>query len=139
MAIIPDAMLNTMIELAKDVCRHAYSPYSNFPVGAAILAENGDIFTGCNLENAVSPLGICAERSAISQMISSGQRKIIAVVIYTPTPTPTAPCGCCRHTIHEFGPEALIVSICKSSVLLKRTLPELLPYALGPQDVKPQA
>src|SRR5437764_12760377 len=95
-----------MREAAQVAARAAYCPYSNFPVGAAVLSSEGEIFAGCNVENASFGLTICAERNAIFQAISKGRRRIRAVVIVTPIGGLTPPCGACRQVINEFGPEA---------------------------------
>jgi cytidine deaminase len=127
------AKLKTMARIAAD---HAYAPYSRFPVGAAIYTESGFTFVGCNVENAAYPLGMCAERNAIGQMIAGGQEKIAAIVVYTPTATPTTPCGGCRQVINEFGPNAQVYSFCASDAVLHTSLPELLPNAFGPHNLR---
>ena len=135
---MPDLSNNTLLELAeraKAASERAYCPYSNFPVGAAVLTDDGQIFEGCNVENASYGLTICAERNAVFQMAARGRRRIVAVVIFTPTPTPTAPCGACRQVINEFGPEALIVSTCDGDGVIRKKLSELLPEAFGPGNL----
>jgi cytidine deaminase len=129
-------MEKRMIQAAKKAGRKAYCPYSKFPVGAAVLDARGEIFTGCNVENASSGLTICAERNAVFRMAAGGGRRIAAVVIYTPTKIPSAPCGACRQVIHEFGPDAWIISACRSSEILRERLSTLLPHAFGPENVK---
>jgi cytidine deaminase len=81
----------------------AYAPYSNYLVGAALLSDDGRIFAGCNVENASYGLALCAERSAVAQLIASGQRGIIALVVVTAGPEPGSPCGLCRQTLSEFA------------------------------------
>jgi len=117
---------------ARDVSQRAWCPYSRFPVGAAVRTEDGSVFCGCNVENASSGLTICAERNAIFQAVAAGHRRIVQVVIYTPTPTPTAPCGACRQVIAEFGMQAIIQSYCDGPDVLRSSLTELLPHAFGP-------
>ncbi len=129
------ATLDELIARAKAASKNTYSPYSQFPVGAAILTDTADIFAGCNVENASYGLTICAERNAVFQMVAQGKKTIKAVVIYTPTPTPSAPCGACRQVINEFGPEVLIVSVCDGPDVLKKRLAELLPDAFGPGNL----
>ena len=131
MGEVNEKILREMIGMAKDASRRSYSPYSKFPVGAAVLAEGGQTFSGCNVENASYGLTICAERNAVFQMAAKGQRKIVAVVIYTPTKVPSAPCGACRQVMNEFGPEALVVSVCDSEKILRKRISELLPDAFG--------
>jgi cytidine deaminase len=131
MTIAP-TMLIELKRRARDAATRAYAPYSRFPVGAAVLTADGAIHAAANVENASLGLSICAERAAIFQAIAHGARRIDAVVIYTPTAVATTPCGACRQVIHEFGPEALIVS-CTDDEHAERscTLPALLPDAFG--------
>jgi cytidine deaminase len=124
--------LDEMVRRARRMSEQAYCPYSRFRVGAVVLTEDGQLFEGCNVENASYGLTICAERNAIFQMAARGARKIVAVVIHTPTPTPVAPCGACRQVVREFGPDALVVSVCDGPGVLGKTLSELLPDAFGP-------
>lgn len=133
---IPEGTLKNLIAKAKDASKNAYSPYSKFPVGAAVLTETGGIFAGCNVENASYGLTICAERNAVFQMVAQAQQRIKAVAIYTPTPEPAAPCGACRQVINEFGPDALVVSVSDGPQVLRKTLSELLPEAFGPSNLK---
>ena len=120
---------------ARAAAQASYSPYSKFPVGAAILCSSGKVFTGCNVENASYGLCNCAERTAIFTAAATGERSIAAVVVYTPTPTPSSPCGACRQVINEFGPDALVISICDAPERLETTLPALLPAAFGPKNL----
>lgn len=115
--------------------KNAYCPYSKFPVGAAVLTDNGEVFSGCNVENAAFGLTICAERNAIFQAIAKGAKRLLTVVIYTPTPIASAPCGSCRQVINEFGPEARIVSVCDTGDRIDAPLTELLPGAFGPGNL----
>lgn len=114
----------------------AYCPYSKFRVGAAVLSDSGDVFTGCNVENASYGLTICAERAAVFQMVAAGQTVIRAIAVYTPTPTPTTPCGACRQVINEFGPGAEVFSFCEGPDVSRATLAELLPSAFGPRSLE---
>ena len=124
-----------LVRRAREVQRHAYCPYSKFRVGAAVLTDSGDIFTGCNVENASYGLTICAERNAIFQMVARAHQRVQAVVIYTPTSKPSAPCGACRQVINEFGPDVLIISVCDGPDVLKKSLSALLPDAFGPANL----
>ena len=87
-----------LYEAAFEASRAAYSPYSHFPVGAAVLVETGDIFAGCNVENASYGLTICAERNAVFQAVAKGNQVIRAVLVFTPTAKPSPPCGARNHT-----------------------------------------
>jgi len=120
---------------ARRAAEKAYAPYSNLRVGAALINEDGKIFTGVNVENASFGLTVCAERNAIFSSVSNANRTIEALVIYTPTQTPTAPCGACRQVIKEFSQDALIVSVCDSDNRLVRTIAELLPSSFGPESL----
>jgi len=135
MPALTDQELRRLQDLARKAAASAYAPYSSFAVGAAILTEDGATYTGCNVENASYPLGMCAERNAIGQMVALGGKKIIAVVVYTPTPEPASPCGGCRQVINEFGPHAHIYSYCDGPEVLSAPLPTLLPHAFGPHNL----
>lgn len=92
-----------LLILAREASKNSYSPYSNFPVGAAVLYDNGKIYTGCNVENASYGLSLCAERNAISTAISQKEgSKIKAIAIYSPCQPLCMPCGACRQWISEF-------------------------------------
>jgi len=87
---------------AKEVSQNAYAPYSNFSVGACVLASSGEIYTGCNFENSSYGLAICAERNAIGTAIANGEKSISAIAIYSPNMENCTPCGACRQVIFEF-------------------------------------
>lgn len=120
---------------ARRAAARAYAPYSHFPVGAAVLGGSGKIYTGCNVENASFGLCNCAERTAIFTAIAAGEERIAAVAVFTPTPSPTMPCGACRQVINEFGPGALVISVCDSAERIETTLAALLPGAFGPDSL----
>ena len=127
--------LNELIAKAAAASKRASCRYSKFRVGAVVLTDKGEIYTGCNVENASYGLTSCAERNAIFQMIVQGGKKIRAVVVYTPTTEPASPCGACRQVINEFGPEAHVISVCKGPKRIKTTLNKLLPHAFGPSNL----
>lgn len=130
--------LDELKRRAREASQHAYAPYSGFRVGAAVLAANGDIHAGANVENASFGLAICAERNAIFQAVARGARRIDAVVVYTPTPTAATPCGACRQVLHEFGPDALIVCCTDDDAAERRyAMAELLPVAFGADQLAP--
>ena len=132
---ISDAAIRRLEKSARLAATRAYAPYSRFPVGAAALGGSGRVYPGSNVENASYGLCNCAERTAIFSAVSAGERTVKAVAIYTPTPLPTAPCGACRQVIHEFGPEALVISVCDTKNRIDTRLPALLPAAFGPGDL----
>jgi cytidine deaminase len=127
-----------LIAAARGAAGRAYCPYSHFRVGAAILTDCGEIFAGCNVENASYGLTICAERNSIFGAVARGEGPLVirAVVVFTPTPEPTAPCGACRQVINEFGPDAEIISVCEGPAIVINRLAELLPGAFGPANLK---
>lgn len=129
------AQISRLEKAARAAAKKSYSPYSEFPVGAAIVCGSGRVFTGCNVENASYGLCNCAERTAIFSAAATGERVVTAVVVYTPTPTPSSPCGACRQVINEFGPDALVISICDGPDRIATTLSALLPAAFGPKNL----
>jgi cytidine deaminase len=134
---ISDTTRAELIAAARQVAAQAYCPYSHFRVGAAILTSRGEIFAGCNVENASYGLTVCAERNAIFQAVArrDGPLVIRAVVVFTPTSEPTAPCGACRQVINEFGPDAAIISVCDGPAVTTNRLDALLPGAFGPNNL----
>ena len=129
------AMLRRLEQTARAAAKASYSPYSKFRVGTAVLTGSGKIYPGCNVENASYGLCNCAERTAIFTAATAGERKITAVVVYTPTATPTTPCGACRQVINEFGPKAVVISVCDSARRIETTLPALLGEAFGRENL----
>ena len=128
-----------LIDAARHAAEQAYCPYSRFRVGAAVLTDRGEIFAGCNVENASYGLTICAERNAIFQAVARSKAPVVirAIVVFTPTPHPTSPCGACRQVINEFGPDADVFSICDGEAIIENRLSELLPGAFGPANLAP--
>jgi len=96
---------DALIEAATSVREAAYAPYSKFKVGAALLTQEGEILTGCNVENISFGLTSCAERNAVFKAVSQGNRKFKAIAIVTDTTDLTAPCGACRQVLAEFNPD----------------------------------
>jgi cytidine deaminase len=129
--------LEELLAQAKAARARAYAPYSRFPVGAALRAESGAVFSGCNVENAASPLGVCAETSAISAMIAAGERRIVEILVLGPGQKKIAPCGACRQRIAEFGAGALVHLADDQGAIETLALADLLPRAFGPDSLKP--
>lgn len=132
------AVIRRLEKAARTAADASYSPYSNFRVGAAVLAGSGKILTGTNVENASFGLCNCAERTAIFTAAAQGERVVRAIAVYTPTHTATSPCGACRQVINEFGPDALVISVCDTGDRIESTLDQLLPAAFGPNNLKPR-
>lgn len=123
-----------LFDAAEAMRARAYAPYSNFHVGVAILADDGRIYSGCNVENAAYPLGNCAEASAIAAMIAGGGRRIRRVYVTGPGAAPVTPCGGCRQRLREFAdPDAVVVSHGVQGKPLAQTLGQLLPHSFGPE------
>jgi cytidine deaminase len=118
-----------LISEARKAREQAYAPYSdNFKVGSAVLTEEGEIFTGCNIENASFGATICAERVAVFKAVASGHRSIRAVAVIADTPDPIPPCGICRQVIAEFGADAEILMANTAGDTRVSDMPELLPF-----------
>jgi cytidine deaminase len=126
-----------LLSRAREVAGRAYVPYSNFPVGAAALTADGAIFTGVNVENASYGLTICAERSAVTALVSAGHRDIVAIAVSAPRVPLTTPCGACRQVLNEFRPmsQDMIVILDDRDAGRVIRLGELLPMAFGPRNL----
>lgn len=127
-----------LLAQARDVAERAYVPYSNFPVGAAALTADGSIFAGCNVENASYGLTICAERSAVTALVSAGHRDIVAIAVSAPRVPLTTPCGACRQVLNEFRPvsEDMVVILDDRETGYAIRLGDLLPKAFGPRNLE---
>ena len=131
---LSDEMLQQLVETAVEVRRWAYAPYSNYPVGAALLTASGKIYDGVNVENAAYPNTICAERVAVFKAVSEGERSFQAIAVVTKNGG--SPCGACRQVLAEFGQEALVIIADESGKIYRQALvKELLPEAFTPQDL----
>jgi cytidine deaminase len=132
------AEATALMARAREARRHAYAPYSRFPVGAALLCDDGTVFTGCNVENAAFGLTNCAERVALQKAVSEGRHSgFRAVAVVGPRDeAPCTPCGSCRQVLFEFGPEMLILTPDGEGDLPRSTpARDLLPDGFGPQDL----
>jgi cytidine deaminase len=121
-----------LVARARGALKHAYSPYSDVRVGAALRARDGTIFTGCNVENASYGMTWCAERTAIVKAISEGAREFTDIAIVTSLDGALMPCGACRQVLHEFAPALRLVVEGSSGARQETTLAALLPDAFGP-------
>ncbi|WP_027633982.1 cytidine deaminase [Clostridium hydrogeniformans] len=129
---------DVLIEKAIEVRELAYAPYSKFKVGAAVMMEDGSIYTGCNIENASFGATNCAERTAIFKAISEGKTTVKAVAVIGDVNSYTYPCGICRQVIVEFaeGPEIPIIIIKNKNEYIKKTLDEILPGSFSKKDLE---
>ncbi len=128
--------LDTLFEAAKAIQPKAYTPYSRFKVGAAIRTTDGQVFTGCNVENAAYPVGSCAEAGAVSAMIAGGGSRIAEIVVVGEGDVLCTPCGGCRQRIREFAaPDTKIHIAGPEGIRRSFTLEELLPFSFGPDNL----
>ncbi|HMO27882.1 cytidine deaminase [Enterovirga sp.] len=134
-----DPCLGDLLAAAAEARANAYAPYSQFPVGAAILDEDGRIFAGCNVENASYPVGTCAEAGAIAAMVAGGGRRLRAILILGgEAQAGLAPCGACRQRIVEFALPGALVH-CAGPGGIGRTVEaaDLLPHSFAARDLRP--
>lgn len=118
-----------LVAAARDARAASYSPYSDFSVGAAVLAADGSIFAGCNMENRSYGLALCAERSAFAAAVAAGHRDFAAVAVVADAEPPATPCGLCRETMAEFcGPELPVLLVNLNGGRVERRLGELFPH-----------
>lgn len=129
-----------LYDMAVDAQDHAYCPYSQYPVGAALRTASGKLFSGCNVENAAYPLGSCAEVGAIAAMIRAGEHEIVELVTVTGGTAAGTPCGGCRQRIREFAnSDAVVHSTTTESgptAAITMTIGELLPESFGPENLQ---
>ena len=121
-------MADRLVLAARGMQQHAYCPYSHYRVGAALEAQDGTVFLGCNVENASYGLTICAERAAVFAAVGAGARRFTRIVIATDSEPPAPPCGACRQVLAEFGSELEVESVGPTQSR-RWTIRELLPDA----------
>jgi len=123
-------MVHTLIAAARRAREFAYAPYSRFQVGAALLAKDGSIFTGCNVEVSNFSATVCAERTAVVKAVSQGVKEFTAIAVIADRPIPCSPCGQCRQTLNQFAPEMeVIMATTQSDEIEVMKLSDLLPRA----------
>jgi cytidine deaminase len=122
-----------LVAQATQARKRAYAPYSGYTVGAALLTKSGQVYTGCNVENAVYPLCTCAERVAVVKAVSEGEREFQAIAVSTKNGG--APCGSCRQTLREFGKDIVVLIADATGAYNETTVAELLPDSFGPEDL----
>ncbi len=123
-----------LIMAAQAAREHAYAPYSQFRVGAAVLGKSGRIYSGCNVENASYGLSNCAERTAVFKAVSEGEQFLVALAVVADTPRPVAPCGACRQVMAEFRINKVIMCNTHGEQNIA-SLEELLPYSFTKTDL----
>jgi cytidine deaminase len=128
---------NALRDAARAALAHAYAPYSGFHVAAALLAADGRVFTGVNVENASYGLTVCAERNAVGAAVAAGVREVTALAIVSSGDGATPPCGACRQVLCEFPPAFPIRSYARDGSHVDSRSDALLPHAFGPSHFKP--
>lgn len=123
-----------LVDRAREAMGAAYAPYSRFRVGAAIEADDGRVFVGCNVENASYPVTLCAERNALGRAVASGARRFTRIAVVSSGSRPASPCGMCRQALAEFGVDLEVLSAGSDGVRSWR-LAELLPDSFRPEDL----
>jgi cytidine deaminase len=123
---IPDDIAQQLIAAARDARQNAYAPYSGFRVGAALLTVDGEVFTGCNVENSSFGLTCCAERTAVFSAVAAGVRDFLAIAVAADG-VPVPPCGACRQVLSEFAPDLPVILTGSGSGYRILTLTNLLP------------
>ena len=137
MFIMKKNNLDKLIQSASLAYKNAHAPYSKFNVGASLLDENGNIYNGCNVENAAYPSGSCAEEQAIGTMIVNGGKIIKEILVIGKSDELITPCGACRQRIKEFCDATTIIHICHITKGLQKSfdIQTLLPYSFGPENL----
>ncbi|NLL67457.1 MAG: cytidine deaminase [Clostridiaceae bacterium] len=126
-----------LVRLALKIRENAYVPYSGFHVGAALFADNGKIYTGCNVENASYGAAICAERTAIVKAISDGAKKVLAIAVSSDSNLPTMPCGICRQFLSEFcSPDMPLYLSSRNGEYKVYSFDEILPHSFKQSDME---
>ncbi|ANF57696.1 cytidine deaminase [Halotalea alkalilenta] len=134
--MLDDDQVQALVTQAIEARRQAYMPYSSFAVGAAILSEDGEVFLGCNIENASYGLTNCAERTAVFKAVSSGQRRFKAIAVVADTLEPVSPCGACRQVLAEFCDEHTRILLANlGGQVCECSIDELLPGAFRARDM----
>lgn len=129
--------MDNLLNKAKQTRDKAYAPYSKFKVGAAVRTKNGNIYAGCNVENAAYPSSCCAERVAIFQAIAAGEKEFTELLVVADTHRPTPPCGACRQVMSEFFEEGTAIHMATLGGQIK-TLPmrDILPLSFQKEDLQ---
>ncbi|MDD3400124.1 MAG: cytidine deaminase [Eubacteriales bacterium] len=126
-----------LLDLAYEAREHAYTPYSHYKVGAALLTKSGKIYQGCNIENAGYTPTNCAERTAFFKAVYDGEREFEAIAVCATGASPSYPCGVCRQVMAEFCDKDFVIITGNNdrSIVVDSNLAEMLPYSFGPKDL----
>jgi cytidine deaminase len=137
MAGVPEHDLQALATAARAARERAHAPYSRYRVGAALLDEQGRVHSGCNVENAAYPQGLCAEAVALGALVTAGGTRVHAVVVAGSGPDAVVPCGGCRQKLSEFAAaDAPVIAVDDTSVRARHTLGALLPFGFGPAHLR---
>ena len=132
---LPDDVILVLLEVAANARKMAHAPYSRYKVGAALLAGSGNVYAGCNVENASYGLSICAERTAYVKAVSDGEREFLAIAVVTDNGG--SPCGACRQFMAEFGLDSIVILSDKKGNYSITTVSQLLPDAFTADKLNP--
>jgi len=127
--------VDRLIAAARSARERAVVPYSNFPVGSAVLCADGRVFEGCNIENASYGLTMCAERVALFTAVAAGCRRIEVIALVGPGAEPLSPCGACRQVMLELAPDAEVI-MAGDDTQRRRSVRELMPEAFGAGELE---
>lgn len=132
--MLMNEMYSALIQAALQVRQRAYVPYSHYAVGAALLTARGQVYQGCNVENAAYPTSMCAERVAVYKAVSEGEKQFVTIVVATENGG--TPCGSCRQVLAEFGLDTVVIIVDgEGAIHQQTTVRDLLPGAFGPADL----
>lgn len=124
-----------LVLAARDAMRLSYSPYSHYPVGAALLLADGRVMQAANIENAAYPVSLCAERAAVAAALAAGSREFRAIAVASRGDPPAPPCGACRQVLSEFNPGLPVLVAGESGAATLYNLQDLLPWSFGPKHL----
>ena len=133
---IDEAAKRELVQAAIKAAGNAYAPYSGYRVGAALLCGSGDVYTGCNVENAAYPCGICAERTAAAKAVSEGNRDFRMIAVVGSSAEKCTPCGMCRQVLYEFAPDMTVLCADNSGEYDEVKLSDLLIRGFGASSLK---
>jgi cytidine deaminase len=133
---IDEETAERLIAAARDAMRLSYSPYSGYPVGAALLVDGGHVIAAANIENAAYPVSLCAERAAVAAALSAGYRNLLAIAVASRGDPPAPPCGACRQVLSEFNLEMPVLVAGETGPASRHSLDALLPFSFGPKNLR---